>query len=632
MRNSNALTSPARRAAACGALLAAALLAAVACARPARGQESGGAAGTVGAAAAARRPAGEGARQGVAATGSISGRVVGDGGESLPGVAVFVRPRGSGPARQFPQHTSDEEGNFVVKGLAPGAYHVSAHAPGYVLDPEQLNAAAAGGAHRLGDFVTVRLLRGGVITGAVSDAAGEPLVALRVRVFRVRDHDGRPASALWNFVSEDQTDDRGVYRVYALPPGGYVVAAGGGLNQWGPALPYASDAPTFYPGGTRDTATEITVRAGQEVAGIDIRHREERGYRVTGTLTNAPPANDDTGYGVGVVLTYAGSGVTAASAWVSTREAERVFSLEGVADGDYEVQAQVQTNDGAGSSSAPQRVTVRGADVTGLKLALVPLASAGGTLVAEPAPEALRALGDCKGRAAAALPQETLVLARRDLRAVAPARGAQGREAAPDEAGAFTLRNLEAGAYRFEARPLDGNFYVRSVELPPAAPSAARPGAPTAPGRAPAAASTNLFHVGPGQQLSGLEVRLAAGAAAAAGRVVAADAGTPLPPFHTLRVYLLPAERERADDVLRYAEATPAADGSFAFRNLAPGRYLSVVRATDAKDAPPRPAFWDADGRARLRREAEAANLTLDLQPCQRADDLAPRYPQPPNK
>src|SRR5205085_2313157 len=98
-----------------------------------------------------------------------------------------------------------------------------------------------------------------------------------------------------------------------------------------------------------------------------------------------------------------------------------------------------------------------------------------------------------------------------------------------------------------------------------------------------------------------------------------------------LRVHLLPAEREHADDVLRFFETTPGADGAFLFKNLPPGRYLLLARlAADANDATPRPASWDADARARLRREAEAANTTVELQPCQRATDFALRFPPLP--
>ena len=46
---------------------------------------------------------------------------------------------------------------------------------------------------KVGDNVTLRMSKGGVITGAVTDAAGEPLVGLSVRVVKVRDLEGSNA-------------------------------------------------------------------------------------------------------------------------------------------------------------------------------------------------------------------------------------------------------------------------------------------------------------------------------------------------------------------------------------------------------------------------------------------------------
>jgi hypothetical protein len=97
---------------------------------------------------------------------------------------------------------------------------------------------------------------------------------------------------------------------------------------------------------------------------------------------------------------------------------------------------------------------------------------------------------------------------------------------------------------------------------------------------------------------------------------------TRLPP---LRVHLIPAEREPADNALRYAESSVAADGTFGFANLAPGRYWVLARPDPAADSPensPRPLAWDVDTRARLRREAETANAPVVLAPCRRILDF----------
>lgn len=86
---------------------------------------------------------------------------------------------------------------------------------------------------------------------------------------------------------------------------------------------------------------------------------------------------------------------------------------------------------------------------------------------------------------------------------------------------------------------------------------------------------------------------------------------------------MVPVDREQANNVLRYSETLVKSDGSFALTNIAPGRYfiLSRVEAPAEMDTSPRPSSWDAAARAKLRREAEAANTTLELKPCERVVD-----------
>ena len=576
-------------------------------------------------------------------TGSITGRVVSESGEPLAGVWVTVFSRA--PGSRSPHNTStDDEGNFNVAGIEPGVYAIGASMPGYVPEVDPLTGRA-GGAYRPGDTATVRLVKGGVITGTVTDSQGEPLVALSVRAHRVRDLDGRPSPPGSNYASEDKTDDRGIYRIYGLRPGVYVVLAGG-FSQWnyGPSgSAYDADSPTFYPSATRDTASEITVRAGQEATGIDVRYREEGGHRITGRI-EAPALATDANASVGVTLTYASMGINAGSSSIPLSAENRTFSLEGIADGDYDLQAGGGGREGLVLTSVPQRITVRGADVTGLVFKLAPLASVSGTLVIEQASEADRAREACKDRRASLAPQETLVtlLADRPFtdKNQPAGRTSPLRDATPDAAGAFTLRSLEPGRYRLAVRPLDENLFVRSIQLPnTTALSAAAPRAPaTSPGQrkgvAPPQGSSarDALDIKSGQQFSGIAVRLSEGAAVLSGHVVALEGAGP-PPFAQLRVHLLPAERERGDDTTRFLELTPSPDGSFTFKNVPPGRYLIVARvAADGGEAVPRPALWDAGSRAKLRREAEAAATPVELQPCQRAADFTLRFPVSPAK
>ena len=136
-----------------------------------------------------------------------------------------------------------------------------------------------------------------------------------------------------------------------------------------------------------------------------------------------------------------------------------------------------------------------------------------------------------------------------------------------------------------------------------------------------------------GERLAGLGVSFAYGASALRGQLVAEPAGAPLPASPSrLRVYLVPVERERAEDPLRFAESAVTNDAAFAFSNVAPGRYRLLVRVTtesESQDATRTPLAWDTEGRARLRREAEANGTPVELQPCQRIDNFTLR-PTPP--
>jgi protocatechuate 3,4-dioxygenase beta subunit len=573
----------------------------------------------------------------------LAGRVLGESGEPVTDAAVSLSPRAPGlrPRVGAPYTVGvDEGGNFRFEGLDPGLYDVYASLPGFVSETDSLSGRSLG-PYRPGNNVIVRLVKGGVVTGTVTDSQGQPIATLSVYAMRVRDLDGAQ-TVLANYRLEGRTDDRGVYRIYGLRPGVYVVYAGGHVSFPYPFFAGYGEVTSFYPSGTRDTAAEVTVRSGQEVGGIDIHLRDDPARRLTGTVELPPGAVVENS--VSINLAYASTGMVAGTSFAGPNgtSADRSFFFEGVADGEYDLQALVNNSDGVTLASAPQRVSVRGADVTGLRLTVVQLASASGTLRFEPFAEAGRpAPESCKAVRASQLPQETLITA---AAASAPpptagrvfSRVAVPRSAPPDSTGAFTVRGLEAGRYRLSARLFDEALYVRAIQTP--APAPATPpqrGAQRSQATTTTDASRDLFDLKVGQQLSGLTVRVAEGAASFAGSLTAAEpaAGeTPAPPpFSQLRVHLVPQERERAEDTLRYYEAPVAGDGTFAFKNLAPGRYLVVARPyfADAGEREPRPAALDPATRAALRREAESANTTVELQPCQRKTDFVLRFPPP---
>jgi len=567
------------------------------------------------------------------AAGAITGRVVADDGHPLANISVSFSKRGNLNMPGSVSAATDAEGKFRAENLDPGVYNAGVYVPGYTRVREPGVERGEPLYYRPGENVTITMTKGGVITGTVRNANGDPIVGAPIRAVFVRQPDGRtPRNPPSFFYGPPRaSDDRGVYRIFGLEPGSYVVSVGGGGNDQfgGPFSPFAGEMPTYHPSTTRDGAVEVVVQTGQEASGIDIRHRGEHGRAVSGKVSGLPESESDFNYSISVSLTHAASGIQENFTYLTGRMGDRSFSLDGVADGEYEVRARRSSRQGDTMASAPQRVTVRGADVTGLNLTLAPLASISGRVTLEAMREADRAASSCADSAPHAVsPPESLIVARREekqadtatqSRAPSPTRS----DAAPDAQGEFTIRALNAGRYRLEALPPGDEWYIRTITLS----SAAAPSPKSGTRRAPAAQTTSnaardtLLTLTTGQKFSGVNVVLADGAASLRG-TIPADEGRPL--GARMRVYLVPSERERADDAFRYASSSVAADGSFALTHLAPGRYWLLITVADNDLSEPRlrATAWDTEARSKLRRDAEAAANAIDLQPCQRINDF----------
>ena len=318
--------------------------------------------------------------------GTITGRVVTPSGDALGGAIAFASPLGiiAQPQSAF----VDPAGNFKFDGLDAAVYIISAYAPGFVFPstaPDEPRRY-----YRTGDSVTLTLIKGGVITGTVTTATNGPVVAGTVHAFRIRDADGQPEQGVVQ-MRERPTDDRGVYRIYGLPPGTYVVSAGGSGRSYSGGLAlgaYDSDIPTYAPSATRDTAMEVILHGGEEIT-ADIQYRGDTGQVISGTVAGL---NSTTSQGFGVAagtvnLTDVRSRAVLMSA-ASSSINSNTFAFSGVADGEYELVALQVLPSRETTMSAPRRVKVQGADVTGINLSLVPLASISARLVLETNPPA----------------------------------------------------------------------------------------------------------------------------------------------------------------------------------------------------------------------------------------------------
>jgi hypothetical protein len=191
-----------------------------------------------------------------------------------------------------------------------------------------------------------------------------------------------------------------------------------------------------------------------------------------------------------------------------------------------------------------------------------------------------------------------------------------------NEKGEFTIHSLRPSRYHFEASLPDENWYTRSITLP--APAAAREPQAIMSLRDISRAGLEIKS---GDKVTGVTVKVADGAAGLRGKVDAGKEGASLP--SRLRVHLAPVDAALANEVLRYAEVLMNNDGSFAFSNLAPGKYWLLARPVpddEPVDRPPRPLSWDSAERARLRMEAEKKKIEVELKPCQRLKDFSFKF------
>ncbi|MDQ2920860.1 MAG: carboxypeptidase-like regulatory domain-containing protein, partial [Acidobacteriota bacterium] len=504
-------------------------------------------------------------------TGAITGQVVSETGQPLPGAAVYVRTYGG--AGQGRSTSTDAEGNFQVTGLEALAYIVSASLSPYVTPPRDPDSTQAP-YYRVGDPVRLQLIKGGVITGIVTTSAGEPVVGVRVQAYMIRDGNGQPARYGVPY-RERTTDDSGIYRIYGLSAGTYVVSAGGVGNFSGfNANPYDTDTPTYAPSSTRDTAMEVNLQAGGEASNVDIRYRGEPGHIISGSAID--PAATTAPSGFTIFLNPISNGVSQWSNSSYQPPGSRGFSFYGIADGDYDVVAQTYFPGGELALSEPRRVKVRGADITGVELTVKPLGSITGHVALEESKAA-----ECKGKRRP-LFGETLITPWHNEKTANKDQPqfpwSLGVPAFPDKQGDFTLRNLAPGQYRLHTRPFAKYWYLQSISLRPSI----APTAKAAQANRPVDAARNWTTLKVGDRVTGFVITLAEGAASLKGQIKVAE-GQKMPP--KLFIYLAPAEPQKAEDVLRFFASLVAADGSFALNNLPPGRYWAIAKAAGENES-----------------------------------------------
>lgn len=201
---------------------------------------------------------------------------------------------------------SGDDGRFSVENLPAGTYSVGARKAGWLATTHGATRPGAAGVPVIvtaGGRVeaSLTMFRGAAITGVLRDALGEPVMGLAVIAIEARTGRAAPSATPAELST---TDDRGIYRLYGLPPGEYFVATSppaaagrtGMLSTFeveaalatlagrpagaspeggdGGALPTSRAvhyAPLFHPGTPHlDQAVAVAIGPGDERTGIDI--------------------------------------------------------------------------------------------------------------------------------------------------------------------------------------------------------------------------------------------------------------------------------------------------------------------------------------------------------------------------
>ena len=376
---------------------------------------------------------------------SVSGRVT-DGEKGLAGVIVAVfanepQRRGVPVARA----RTDQEGAYHLTGVQPGRYYIAPSAPTYVLRDvpdfqigRPLNLSPGDAV----DGVDFRLDPGGVITGKVTDADGNPVVGESVAIVNADQSPPRSALRMPFDPRELQTDDRGVYRVYGLQPGRYYVSVGQDENSGG-ARPRRAFRRTFYPDATEQAqARVVEVKAGGEAEDVDIKlSKRLQTFKMSGRFVSAETGRPVPGvmFSVGVVHnTRDRQRVGSTYLDGSQSDARGEFQTVGLTPGTYAV---LIANDGNSDHySEPVQFEVKDADVSGVVVRVRQGMSVSGVVQFE---------GTVAPATAARLYRDMMVYGSLEPRAqlVSPSASyVRPQPVGPD--GTFTLRGLAPGRLR----------------------------------------------------------------------------------------------------------------------------------------------------------------------------------------
>ena len=457
-------------------------------------------------------------------------------GKAAAGIFVGLQRQGASTPRQLTgfRATTDSDGKYRIENVPAGSYVIIPVAPAYLPDQQVNERVLIVNKGEMIENVDFVLVRGGAITGRVTDGDGRPLVEEEV-VALPEPENSRAHSRYLGA----RTDDRGIYRLFGLPPGRYKVGVG---SESFSRYHRTSYKRTYHP-GVEDVAQAgfIEVSEGSETTSIDLTlGRAVTTYTASGRIvdgqTGQPMAN------INYSLTYYHDEHSSSSSSGNASNSRGEFRLENLSPGKYGVSIQ---NRISGELRADElRFEVVDQDIAGLVVKTEKGASISGVIVIEgPDDKSMREQ-----------------LPRAHIGAYLLEEGASrsySSAASPAPDGSFRILGLASGMATLQLYSSTAQFRVVRVE---------RNGVIQPRG----------IEIKPGEQITGVRVVAGYGNANIRG-VIMVEKGT-LPPNGRFYVWL----RAISDDPAaqnNWTDATQQTDsrGRFAIDNLFAGTYELTV-------------------------------------------------------
>ena len=511
--------------------------------------------------------------------GVIQGTVLAADGESpLAKATVSLRKSGSRGGDSERSARSDDRGQYEFTDLEAGKYLLSVMRNGFLPQNygqkriQAFRGQPGGTPLTLGNGqvlngIDFKLIRGGVVEGRVADQDYEPLSRVIVTMSGYQTMQGERTLVP---VARAQTDDRGQFRLFDIPPGSYFLSAtqggfrffgGRGRGRRGQSFP-----PTYYPGvPSPEQASRIEVSAGGEVGGFHLTLIESHTYSVSGRVLAAEgsPAQS-----VRIMTVNRSSPGQVSLRGGATTDLQGTFKVAGLLPGRYRLIASRGRGQEPQIASASVEVIDR--DIQGVTLALGSGASITGRIVSENEEPALN--------------WRRVSVATRSAEGGGRGFRFGGGGRPIEEDFSFRISNLPGGLYRLSVNLPPGNHYVESIR---------------AQGQD---IIDRLIEMNDHDQLSGVEVRVSPHGSRISGVVQSEEDGKAV---DGATVLVFSADPQQRGSFSRFTRTTQTDQtGRYSLEGLPPAEYLVCALVEHESGRESEPAYLNG---------LEGDSTTIDL-------------------